>query len=134
MFHISFRARLFMRCCTGFVKELWMDTLFFVTGCLGLAETIDLFCQKDFLIFISGSIDPADYDLQKVYAVEKWLFAIDTLCLFGISFHVGGYYGDWFLLAVVMFTLILHWRVFKSPAFRRDKDPKGAGGKKRKKW
>ena len=103
-----------------------MDTLFFVTGCLGLAETIDLFCQKDFLIFISSSIDPADYDLQKVYAVEK--------CLFGISFHVGGYYGDWFLLAVVMFTLILHWRVFKSPAFRRDKNPKAAGGgKKRKK-
>ncbi|WP_243022524.1 hypothetical protein [Clostridium sp. AF21-20LB] len=27
-----------------------MDILFFLTGCLGLAETIDLFCGKDFLI------------------------------------------------------------------------------------
>ena len=29
-----------------------MDILFFLTGCLGLAETIDLFCGKDFLIYI----------------------------------------------------------------------------------
>ena len=45
-----------------------MDILFFLTGCLGLAETIDLFCGKDFLIFISDSIDPKKYNLKKVYA------------------------------------------------------------------
>ena len=71
-----------------------MDILFFLTGCLGLAETIDLFCGKDFLIFISDSIDPKKYNLKKVYAVEKWLFAIDTLSLFGMAFHLGGGTGD----------------------------------------
>ena len=73
-----------------------MDILFFLTGCLGLAETIDLFCGKDFLIFISDSIDPKKYNLKKVYAVEKWLFAIDTLSLFGMAFHLGGGTGDQF--------------------------------------
>ena len=48
-----------------------MDILFFLTGCLGLAETIDLFCGKDFLIFISDSIDPKKYNLKKVYAVDR---------------------------------------------------------------
>ena len=95
-----------------------MDFLFFITGCLGLAETVDLFCGRDFLIFITNSVDPADYQLKKVYAVEKWLFAIDTLALFGISFHVGGYYGDLALIALILFTLILHWNVFKSPRYR----------------
>ena len=92
-----------------------MDILFFLTGCLGLAETIDLFCGKDFLIFISDSIDPKKYNLKKVYAVEKWLFAIDTLSLFGMAFHLG---GDLVLAAVVLVTLFAHVYVFKSRNFR----------------
>jgi len=71
-----------------------MDILFFLTGCLGLAETIDLFCGKDFLIFISDSIDPKKYNLKKVYAVEKWLFAIDTLSLFGRRYGRSGAGGS----------------------------------------
>ena len=82
-----------------------MDILFFLTGCLGLAETIDLFCGKDFLIFISDS-------------VEKWLFAIDTLSLFGMAFHLGGGTGDLVLAAVVLVTLFAHVYVFKSRNFR----------------
>lgn len=108
-----------------------MDILFFITGCLGLAETIDLFCQKDFLIFISDSIDPADYDLRKVYAVEKWLFAIDTLCLFGISFHIGGYFGDLLLMGVVLITLVFHWYIFKSPKFRSPGNEKKTKNRKK---
>ena len=94
-----------------------MDILFFLTGCLGLAETIDLFCGKDFLIFISDSIDPKKYNLKKVYAVEKWLFAIDTLSLFGMAFHLGGGTGDLVLAAVVLVTLFAHVYVFKSRNF-----------------
>ena len=90
----------------------------FLTGCLGLAETIDLFCGKDFLIFISDSIDPKKYNLKKVYAVEKWLFAIDTLSLFGMAFHLGGGTGDLVLAAVVLVTLFAHVYVFKSRNFR----------------
>ena len=95
-----------------------MDILFFLTGCLGLAETIDLFCGKDFLIFISDSIDPNKYNLKKVYAIEKWLFAIDTLSLFGMAFHLGGGTGDLVLAAVVLVTLFAHVYVFKSRNFR----------------
>ena len=75
-----------------------MDILFFLTGCLGLAETIDLFCGKDFLIFISDSIDP--------------------LSLFGMAFHLGGGTGDLVLAAVVLVTLFAHVYVFKSRNFR----------------
>ena len=94
-----------------------MDILFFLTGCLGLAETIDLFCGKDFLIFISDSIDPKKYNLKKVYAVEKWLFAIDTLSLFGMAFHLGGGAGVLVLAAVVLVTLLADVYVFKSGKF-----------------
>lgn len=106
-----------------------MDLLFFVTGCLGLAETIDLFCGKDFLIFISDSIDPKDYDIKKVFSVEKWLFAIDTIALYSISFGVGGLYGILFMMGVVFVTLFAHWHVFKSPKFRAE----GSVGEHRKK-
>lgn len=95
-----------------------MDILFFLTGCLGLAETIDLFCGKDFLIFISDSIDPKNYNLTKIYSVEKWLFALDTLSLFGMAFHVFGNSGDLLFTAVILATLIAHVYVFKSPGFR----------------
>lgn len=108
-----------------------MDILFFVTGCLGLAETIDLFCGKDFLIFISDSIDPKKYNLKKVFSVEKWLFAIDTIALFSISFGVGGLAGILTMMAVVFATLFAHWHVFKSPKFRADGKADERNNKKR---
>ncbi len=95
-----------------------MDILFFLTGCLGLAETIDLFCGKDFLIFISDSIDAKKYNLKNVYAVEKWLFAIDTLALFGMAFHIAGDMGDYILAGIVLVTLFAHVYVFKSQKYR----------------
>ena len=95
-----------------------MDMLFFLTGCLALAETVDLFCGKDFIIFLTDSIRPEDYDVKKVFRVEKWLFAIDTLALFGIAWHLGGFYGDLLLLGILFLTLLGHVWVFKSAAFR----------------
>ena len=53
-----------------------------------------------------------------MYAVEKWLFAIDTLSLFGMAFHLGGGTGDLGLAAVVLGTLFAHVYVFKSRNFR----------------
>ena len=64
-----------------------MDMLFFFVACLGLAETIDLFMGKDFLIFMGDKMDEKDYDLPKIFAVEKWLFAADTI----------GCFMDWLL-------------------------------------
>ena len=42
-----------------------MDILFFLTGCLGLAETIDLFCGKDFPDFYIGFDRSKKYNLKK---------------------------------------------------------------------
>lgn len=95
-----------------------MDIIFFLTGCLGLAETIDLFSNKDFMIFITDSINPADYNIKKVYSVEKWLFAIDTLACYAISFRVGGLYGIIFMMTIIFGTLFAHWYIFKSPKYR----------------
>lgn len=74
--------------------------------------------RQRFPDFISDSIDPKKYNLKKVYAVEKWLFAIDTLSLFGMAFHLGGGTGDLVLAAVVLVTLFAHVYVFKSRNFR----------------
>ena len=102
-----------------------MDILFFLIGCLFLAETVDLFCSKDFLIFVSDTINPADYDIKKVYSVEKWLFAIDTLTSFSIAFHLGGTSGDFLMLGLIFLTIIGHWWVFKSPKFKAPGKPAG---------
>ena len=107
-----------------------MDILFFLIGCLFLAETIDLFCNRDFLSFVSDTSNPADYDIKKVYSVEKWLFAIDTLASYSISFHLGGMTGDFVMLAVIFATMIAHWWVFKSPKFRVP--GRTPGGKKKR--
>ena len=78
-----------------------------------------MFCGKGCLIFISDlDPNPKKYNLKKVYAVEKWLFAIDTLSLFGMAFHLGGGTGDLVLAAVVLVTLFAHVYVFKSRNFR----------------
>ena len=53
-----------------------MDMLFFFAACLGLAETVDLFMGKDFLIFMGKQMDEKDYDTEKVFKVERWLFEI----------------------------------------------------------
>ena len=55
-----------------------MDMLFFFAACLGLAETVDLFMGKDFLIFMGKQMDEKDYDTEKVFKVERWLFAADA--------------------------------------------------------
>lgn len=107
-----------------------MDILFFLVGCLFLAETVDLFCNRDFLIFVSDTINPADYDIKKVYSVEKWLFAIDTLASYSVAFHLGGTAGDFLMMAVIFATIIGHWWVFKSPKFKVQ--GKVSGGKKKK--
>ena len=59
-----------------------MDMLFFFAACLGLAETVDLFMGKDFLIFMGKQMDEKDYDTEKVFKVERWLFAADAIGCF----------------------------------------------------
>ena len=61
-----------------------MDTLYMFMGALCLAEGICLFTGKDFLMFM-GSTKKEDYNLDKVFQVEKWIFLVDAACSLGVS-------------------------------------------------
>ena len=80
-----------------------MDMLFFFVACLGLAETVDLFMGKDFLMFMGDKMDEKDYDLPKVFSVEKWLFAADTIGCFILT--KGSWIGLWGQV-IVLFLLL----------------------------
>ena len=81
-----------------------MDLLYMFMGALCLAEGIALFTGKDFLMFV-GSTKKEDYDLDKVFRVEKWVFTADAAV-------------EAILLAVFGATLFIHVYVFKSRKFR----------------
>lgn len=97
-----------------------MDLLFLLLGALCLAEGIDLFAGKDFLLF-GGKIRREDFDFEKLCAVEKWMFLIDGICslLIGIN-----RFPDWFeivCMTVFAVTLAVHVYVFRSRKFRSGK-------------
>ena len=70
-----------------------MDLLYMFMGALCLAEGIALFTGKDFLMFV-GSTKKEDYDLDKVFRVEKWVFTADAACSFGCPTSWGsGFFG-----------------------------------------
>ena len=101
-----------------------MDLIFWFMGGLCIAEGIDLFMGKDFMIFVGTNVDKSDYDVDKVYAVEKWLFLADAL----LSFAILSEPLEWVCMAVFGLTLVAHVYVFKSKRFR--KEP-GSGKKKK---
>lgn len=95
-----------------------MDMLFFFAGCLGLAETVDLFLGKDFLIFMGSQVEEKDYDLEKVFRVEKWLFAADTIgCFILMKGSLIGFWGQMVVLLILMITLFAHGWVFNHESF-----------------
>ena len=42
-----------------------MDLIFWFMGGLCIAEGIDLFMGKDFMIFVGTNVDKSDYDVDK---------------------------------------------------------------------
>lgn len=54
-----------------------MDVLYLLMGGICLAEAA-LFAGRDFLIF-TGNIKKDDYDLEKVYSVERCHFIADAV-------------------------------------------------------
>lgn len=97
-----------------------MDLLFLLMGGLCIAESIALFMGKDFLIFGGSNFKRADYDLDKVFAVERWVFMADAACCFLIASSRISLLLEWTLLAVCGLTLVLHVYVFKSKRFQKD--------------
>lgn len=95
-----------------------MDMLFFFAACLGLAETVDLFMGKDFLIFMGKQVEEKDYDTEKVFRVEKWLFAADTLGCFVLSKGDWiGFWGQMVVIFILFLTLAGHMWVFNHEGF-----------------
>ena len=105
-----------------------MDLIFWFMGGLCIAEGSDLFMGKDFMIFVGTNVDKSDYDVDKVYAVEKWLFLADALLSFAMASHILSEPLEWVCMAVFGLTLVAHVYVFKSKRFR--KEP-GSGKKKK---
>lgn len=95
-----------------------MDLLFMFMGALCLAEGIDLFTENDFLMFV-GSTKKDDYDLKKLYRVEKWIFLIDAACSFGVGSNRFPDVAEYVMLAIFAATLVAHVYVFKSKKFRK---------------
>lgn len=94
-----------------------MDILFLCVGGVCLAEGIDLFTGDDFLMFV-GSSNKKDYDLDKIYAVEKWVFLVDALCSFIIGLNRFPAEAVWTAMGVFALTLVIRVYVFKSRKFR----------------
>lgn len=74
--------------------------------------------EKDFLIFMGDKMDEKDYDLPKVFAVEKWLFAADTIgCFILTKGSWIGFWGQIIVLFLLFITLIVHTWVFNDERF-----------------
>ena len=95
-----------------------MDALFMFMGALCLAEGVCLFAGKDFLMFV-GSTRKEDYDLEKMFRVEKWIFLVDAACSLGGGFNRFPDTVESILLVVFGATLAAHIYVFKNKKFRR---------------
>lgn len=108
-----------------------MDMLFFFAGCLGLAETVDLFMGKDFLIFMGKQMEEKDYDLKKLYQAEKWLFAADTIgCFILMKGSLIGFWGQMAVILILFITLFIHGWIFNNEKFMT---PYGIKKKEKKK-
>lgn len=96
-----------------------MDLIFLFMGGLCIAESIYLFMGKDFLIFAGSNFKKNDYDLDKIFAVEKWVFLADAFCCFFIASGIISLILEWVLMVICGLTLILHVYVFKSKRFQK---------------
>lgn len=95
-----------------------MDTLFLLMGVVCLTEAAGLFTGRDFFMF-TGNVKKEDYDVKKVFSVEKWIFLADAGCCFGVGINRLTDGMEWALTALFGLTLFAHGYVFKSKKFRR---------------
>lgn len=96
-----------------------MDTLFLLMGGVCLAEAVGLFAGRDFFMF-TGNVKKEDFDLKKVYSVERWMFLADAACCFAIGVNRLSDGMEWVLMALFGVTLFVHGYVFKSKKFRKE--------------
>ena len=68
-----------------------------------------------------GSTKKEDFDLKKVFQMEKWIFLVDAACSFGVGFNRFPDGVETILLVVFGATLAAHVYVFKSKKFRKER-------------
>lgn len=95
-----------------------MDFIFLCMGAVCLAEAVDLFMGKDFLMF-TGDTKKDGFDLKKVYEAEKWIFLADGICSLVIGLNWFPQVVEYICVGIFALTLVIHVYIFKSRRFRR---------------
>ena len=79
------------------------------------------FCFNLFFTLM-GSTKKEDYNLDKVFQVEKWIFLVDAACSLGVGMNRFPDVAENILLVVFGVTLAAHVYVFKSKKFRKENE------------
>ncbi len=102
-----------------------MDILFLFSGVACAIETVMLFMNKDFLIFMgSGNgkgIQEKDYDVPALFRAERWLFLIDALTCLALGMNLGNYTVQLICIALCLTTLVIHYNNFRSDLYKKNK-------------
>lgn len=102
-----------------------MDILFLFSGVACAIETVMLFMNKDFLIFMgSGNgkgIEEKDYDIPALFRAERWLFLIDAVTCLVLGMSLGNYTLDLICIALCLTTLVIHYHNFRSGLYKKNK-------------
>ena len=85
------------------------------------AESLPAYPQAC-LLYTSGSTKKEDYNLDKVFQVEKWIFLVDAACSLGVGMNRFPDVAENILLVVFGVTLAAHVYVFKSKKFRKENE------------
>lgn len=71
---------------------------------------------------VYGLHQKEDYNLDKVFQVEKWIFLVDAACSLGVGMNRFPDVVENILLVVFGVTLAAHVYVFKSKKFRKENE------------
>lgn len=103
-----------------------MDILFLFSGVACLIETVMLFRNKDYLIFMGkgngNGLREEDYDLPRLYKAERWLFLIDAVTCLILGGRTGNYTLELICIALCLTTLVIHWNNFRSDLYKKKKN------------
>ncbi|RGY96009.1 hypothetical protein [Clostridium sp. AM58-1XD] len=98
-----------------------MDVLFILSGVVCGIETIFLFLGKDYIMFRGGKQKEEDFDTEKLYHAEKWLFAVDAVLFLIIGASGNNVNLSLICIAAALVTLGLHLRNFRNPKYKKKK-------------
>ena len=99
-----------------------MDTLYMFMGLCAWQRVYVSYKEMDFLYGLWATTKKEDYNLDKVFQVEKWIFLVDAACSLGVGMNRFPDVVENILLVVFGVTLAAHVYVFKSKKFRKENE------------